>query len=151
LAVHAGAGLQNLNLLRLVELALVVRRDTGSGALAWDAFVAAGRRAGALGYAFPALHLSNALCPGLISTDVLAACAQHAPAGVARFVQRLTPATAQRVDRTSLAEHFMWSRGWADHLRQLAADVAPAVGAWERLWSVYERRAWQLIRGGFSP
>ena len=36
LAAHAGSGLQNLTLLRLVELHLVIRRDLTDGALSWD-------------------------------------------------------------------------------------------------------------------
>jgi hypothetical protein len=78
---------------------------------------------------------------------VLGRCAAAAPARVARFVGTLTPATAQRVDRSSLAEHFMWTAGWRGTMRQLAADLAPATRSWRATWSIYERRAWQMLRG----
>jgi hypothetical protein len=149
LAAHAGAGLQNLTLLRLVELVLVIRQDTASGALAWPEFLEVGERTGALGYAYPALRLSEALAPGVVPAFALERCARLAPASVVRLVATMTPATAQRIDRSSVAEHFMWTRGWGGRLRQIASDVLPAA-AWEEVVAIYERRAWRLLRGRFS-
>lgn len=150
LAAHAGSGLQNLTLLRLVELHLVIRRDQAEGALSWNAFLALGERAGLLGFCYPALRLCEDLSPGTVPAFVLEACGRRAPASVSRVVRRLTPSTAQRIDRNSLDEHFMWAEGWTDRLRQLAGDLAPAAGSWSKLWSIYERRAWRLLRGTIS-
>jgi hypothetical protein len=147
LAVHAGSGLQNLTLLRLVELGLVIRQDLASEALDWRGFLEAGGRAGLLGYAYPALNLADQLWPGATPGWVLERCAAEAPAGVRRVVGRLAPATAQRIERGSLQEHFMWTSGWAERMRQLAADLVPAAGSWRELMWIYERRAWSLIRG----
>ena len=66
LAVHAGAGLQNLTLLRLVELHFVARRDLGAGRLSWEAFVELGQRTGSLGIAWAALKLCEELAPGTV-------------------------------------------------------------------------------------
>jgi len=151
LAVHAGAGLQNLTLLRLVELVLVIRQDEARGVLSWQAFADAGRRASSLGYAYPALCLAGTLAPGLVPQEVLDACAGAAPAGVRRVVASLTPGTAQRIDRTSVAEHFMWTSGLYARARQILADLAPAAGSWAGVWSIYEKRAWRLLRGRISP
>jgi hypothetical protein len=151
LAVHAGSGLQNLTLLRLVELCLVIRQGHGDGALSWDDFIEAGARAGVLGFAYPALRLAEDLTPELVPALVLERCAASAPFAVRKLVSSLTPATAQRLDRTSVAEHFMWTSGWSGRARQLFADVAPAAGSWAGLWSIYEKRAWRLIRGRFTP
>lgn len=150
LAAHAGSGLQNLTLLRLIELHFVVRRDVAGGALSWDAFLALGARVDLLGFAYPALRLCEDLSPGTVPASVLDACARRAPASVSRTLDRLTPATAQRIDRTSMREHFMWTDGWRGRLRQLAGDVAPAAGSWGKFWSIYERRAWRFIRGTIS-
>jgi len=146
LAVHAGGGLHNLTLLRLVELHFVIRRDGADGGLSWPAFVRTGRAIGALGYAYPALRLCEDLVPGTVPAWVLERCAAAAPARVVRIVARLAPATAQRVERSSIAEHFMWSAGWPGLCRQLAADLVPA-RSWRAAWSIYERRAWQMLRG----
>lgn len=147
LAVHAGSGMQNLTLLRLVELVLVIRKDLAEGRLSWDAFVEAGERAGALGYAYPALWLCEQLAPGLTPSNVLDRCAAEAPPAVRRHLGRLTPATAQRIDGASLSEHFMWTRGWGGRLRQLVWDIIPPADSWQ---AIYEKRAWRLIQGTFS-
>ena len=146
LAVHASAGLQNLTLLRLIELHLVIRKDEAAGLLAWESFTALAEQCGSLGFAYPALRLCDELAPGTIPESVLARCARHAPHGVISVLDRLSPATAQRLAGSSVAEHFMWAGDWGARLRQLATDVAVS-RSWRRLWPVYERRAWQLLRG----
>jgi hypothetical protein len=150
LAAHAGAGWQNMTLLRQVELVLVMRQDLASGWLSWDAFLELGARTGALAYAYPALRLADMLAPGVVPSAVLDACAGHAPGAVRRALERLTPATAQRIDRTSLGEHFMWAPGWRGRLRLLASDLFPKVASWPELGRIYEERAWRLIRGRVS-
>jgi hypothetical protein len=149
LAAHAGAGWQNLTLLRQVELVLVIRQDLAAGRLRWGAFLDIGARTGALGYAYPALRLAEKLAPGTVPGEVLDQCASQAPGAVRRALEPLTPATAQRIDRTSLGEHFMWAEGWQGRLRLLAADILPA-GTWAEFRRIYEERAWRLIRGTVS-
>jgi len=149
LAAHAGAGWQNLTLLRQVELVLVIRRDLEAGRLSWPAFLQAGELTGALGYAYPALALADKLAPGLVPAEALGQCAARSPAAVRRAVERLTPATAQRIDRNSVGEHFMWAEGWRARLRLLVSDILPAV-RWPEFRRIYEERAWRLIRGRVS-
>jgi len=149
LAIHAGSALQNLTLLRLVELRFVIARDAASGHLDWDEFLVIGRALGSLGHVWPALNLCCDLVPGTVPAVVLRECEAHAPARVRRVIGRLRPANAQRVERTSIAEHFMWAEGLSGHLRQLASDLVPgrSIGV---VRNVYGRRTWQLLRGGFS-
>ena len=150
LAVHAGHGLHNLTLLRLVELILVIRRDTESGRLSWLDFAALAAAADAFGYAYPALAFAEQLAPGTIPPEILAASARAAPRRALGVVRRLTPATAQRIGRLSLAEHFMWTtgpRGWA---RQLSADLVPGT-SFKRGLQIYRARGWQLLGGSLRP
>jgi hypothetical protein len=149
LACHAGAGMHNLTLLRLVELRLAIMRDRASGALVWPAFVALATQTGALGLAWPALALCERLVPGTVPHNVLAACAQDAPPGVHRLVERLQPATAQRIDRSSLAEHFMWTTGCRGVLGQLAGDLLPGKH-WRDHAAIHARRLHQLLSGRVS-
>lgn len=149
LAVHAGGGLQNLTLLRLVELHFVIRRDIANGLLSWGAFMDLGRRTGSLGFAWPALKLCEDLVPATVPEDVLRACALSVPPGARRVVERLVPATAQRVDRASISEHFMWAAGASGRLRQAAWDFAPS-RSWSQLRLLYQKRLWQLLRGRIS-
>ena len=151
LATHAGAGWQNLTLLRQVELVLVIRQDLAARRLAWDAFLDLGARTGSTGYAYPALHLAEKLAPGLVPTEVLAHCAGKAPRTVRRALERLTPGTAQRIDRNSVGEHFMWAEGWRGRLSLLTADLLPAGRSWPEFRRIYEARAWSLIRGTINP
>jgi hypothetical protein len=120
-----------------------------AGRLSWPAFLEAGERTGALGYAYPALALAEKLALGLVPAAVLGHCAARAPAAVRRAVERLTPATAQRIERNSVGEHFMWAEGWRGRLRLLASDILPAV-RWPEFRRIYEERAWRLIRGRVS-
>jgi hypothetical protein len=146
LAAHAGAGLHNLTLLRLVELNFVIARDRARGALSWPAFLRLGIETGALGLAYPALRLAEKLMPGSVPRAVLDACAARTPTGVVRVVERLDPAIAQRIGRISLAEHFMWSRSLGERLGQIGSDLFPRA-PWRERAAIYERRAWQILRG----
>lgn len=146
LAVHAGIALHNLTLLRLVELQFVIRRDQTSESLRWEEFLFVADEAGVLGHCYPALQMCEQLTPGIVPQTVLQQCLRQAPASVARILAELEPATAHRVDRTSLAEHFMWAANWRQRLQQLAADALATTSPSE-LWPIYRRRAWQIMRG----
>jgi hypothetical protein len=149
LAAHASEGLQNLTLVRLVELVLVIRRDLERGALDWDAFLDMGKRFDALGLAWPALRLAETLVPGTVPDPVLARCERSAPSAARRVISPLTPASAQRIGGLSVAEHFMWSRGITGRLRQFAADAVPSVSPVE-FARIYSRRIRQLLSGRVS-
>jgi hypothetical protein len=151
LAVHASCGFQSLNMLRLVELALIIRRDVADGLLCWDAFLVLAERMEALGLVYPALRLCEMLVPGTIPAEVAAQCAQRTPAAVRRVVDPLTPAHAQRVVRYSIAEKFMWSRSRLHMVRQLLSDVVPpGIGSASGLFGIYRKRAWKIARQTLS-
>jgi hypothetical protein len=151
LAVHASCGFQSLNMLRLVELALIVRRDVTEGLLSWDAFLALAEQLEALGLIYPALRLCEMLVPGTIPAEVMARCARRTPAAVRHVVDRLTPANAQRVVRYSIAEKFMWSSSRLSILRQLLSDVVPpGLGSASGLLGAYRKRAWKIARQTLS-
>ena len=147
LAVHAGAGLHSLSLLRLIELHLVVTQDSKAGLLSWAEFLALGARTDALGFAFPGLQLCEQLVPGTVPAFVLERCRAAAPARARKVVARLTPATAQRVERNWISEHYMWVRGARGWARQLIWDFFPSVSSWKAFWTIYQRRWWRLVRG----
>ena len=147
LAVHASGGLHSLTLLRMIEIILVARRDFGDDPVAWDEFAATAIRANGLGAAFPALLMCEQLAPGTIPACVLDASAKVAPRRAKAIVENLDPATVQRVDRNSVAEHFMWVTGLRALLRQLRSDIAPHRGSAQSVWSIYEVRANRLLHG----
>ena len=125
LAAHAGSGFHNLTLLRLVEIVLVARADIANGALSWDEFAELGAATGALAFAYPALAMARRLSPRDIPHEIVERCAREAPPQVRRLVAELRPATAHRIERPTLREHFAWTSGPGGWLRRLAADVMP--------------------------
>ena len=127
-----------------------MRRIRAQSRLDWDECLAMGKRTTALGYAYPALRLAEQLVPGTVPEKFLAECAVEAPRAVRRRLERMTPALAQRIERNSVAEHFMWAKGWQGRMRLLASDLLPAVRTWPDAWRIYEDRAWRLIRGTLS-
>jgi hypothetical protein len=147
LAVHASCPISSLTLLRLIELVLVIRKDTAAGTLGWSAFLAAAERSGALAGAYPALRMCDALVPGTVPAPVLAGCERAAPPSVAQVLDRLTPATAQRVVGSSFAERFMWSTSLPATARQLVADLFPRHIPLRELWRISRARGWRLARG----
>jgi hypothetical protein len=147
LAVHASGGLHSLTLLRMIEIILVVRRDFGDDPAAWEEFTATAIRANGFGISFPALLMCERLAPGTIPRPVLGASAKLAPRRAKAIVEDLHPATAQRVDRDSVAEHFMWVSGLRALLRQLRSDIAPHRGSAQSIWSIYEARVNRLLHG----
>jgi hypothetical protein len=146
LAVHASGGLHSLTLLRMIEIVLVLRQDAAIGRLSWDDFVALGERTNGLGAAYPALRMCETLAPGTVPTNVLECSAAAAPRRARTIVDRLEPSTAQRIDRASIGEHFMWVTGVPGWIRQLKSDLAPQ----ESLWPIYQARAYRLLRGSIS-
>ena len=146
LAVHASGGLHSLTLLRMVEIVLVVRHDVESGSLSWDDFLHAGAAANALGAVYPALSMAEKLAPGTIPPRVRGIIAEVAPRRARAMVDKLEPASAHRVDRASIAEHFMWVDGLSGWARQIASDLAPGSG----FWPIYQARAYRLLRGRVS-
>jgi len=146
LAVHASGGLHSLTLLRMVELVLVIRQDVANGRLSWDEFLHLGALTKALGATYPALAMAERLAPGMIPLHVLEICAELAPRRARALVGKLDPASAHRVNRASIAEHFMWVTGASGWARQLACDLAPG----SAFWPIYEARAYRLLRGRVS-
>lgn len=121
LAAHASQNILNLNLLRLVEIALMTKRD---GARCWEAAPALLERIGPR-HVYPALSLCERLLPGTIPADIMAQCEQDAPARLRTLIARLDLSSLQMLDRHSLGARYMWSRGRLDYLRQVVLEFVP--------------------------
>ena len=146
LAVHASGGLQSLTLLRMVELILVIKHDLTAGRLSWSKFLELGDAADGLGAAYPALAMCERMLAGSVPRQVMDRCRKAAPKRVRAIVDKLEPARAQRVDRASIEEHFMWVCGISGWIRQLGLDLFPP----RSIRSIYEARAYRLLHGKIS-
>jgi hypothetical protein len=149
LAAHASEGLHGLSLIRLVELTWVIRRDVERGALDWAEAADAAEEVGALRFAYPALALCERLAPGSVPPEILARFGARATPAMRRILDRVAPATAQRLDRLSIEERFMWAGTPVERARRLAYALwpAPAGRSVGELGRIYARRAWRLAQG----
>lgn len=149
LAAHASEELHNLTMLRLVELVLVIRADEAAGRLDWDAFMDLLEERRATRFVYPALALAERLSPRTVPGPVLAGLEEAASPRLRRVLSRLRPSTAQRLDRLSLDERFMWAETPLDHVRRAADTLWPgsAGGSLRRLGRIYAERLYRLLRG----
>lgn len=149
LASHASRGLVSLSMLRLIELVFVIRRLEQDDCLSWENFLVLSDQTENLSCSYPALQQANSLSPGLVPESVLEKLKRHAPPAVRLVVEPLTPATCQRVLRTSVRERFMWTRsigGWA---REIVGSLLPRL-TFRELTGIYRMRCWILIRRTFA-
>ncbi len=147
-ALHAAEGLDNLTLIRLVEIVLMIRRDAGR-TLDWNALLDLLERSGGDCFAWPAFALSERLVPGTVDPKVLHTLEQAATPAMRRVIADLAPAAATRLDVLTLKERFIWCRTPADYARRLLHMMlpAPAGRSPTRLAALYADRAWRLLRG----
>jgi hypothetical protein len=147
LAAHASEDLHNLQLVRLVELALLGRRIGARDG--WGSVVERAGAAGSPHLLYPAVALADRLMAGAVAPDLVAWARSPAPAVMRRVVDQLTPGTAQRLDRLGLLERFMWARTPGAVLRRLGHMVAPASvgGSPGALAALYRNRVYRVIRG----
>lgn len=112
LAVHASHHVPIVSALRLVELALVFRRD-GGAAFPWAALGERFRATRTSAFGYPALKLTADLQPGVVQPSLLEDLRSATPARVLGLTDRLTPATALQLYRRSFEAHFLWAApGW---------------------------------------
>jgi hypothetical protein len=147
-ALHASEGLDNLTLIRLIEIVYMTR--TGAGrSFDWDHLITLLRDAGGLRFAWPAFALADRLSPGTVPVHAMHALENAAPPALRSVVHDLGPSDAQRLDVLTLRERFMWCRGPVEHARRFAHMLfpAPAGRSPVRLASLYADRLRRIVRG----
>ena len=131
LAIHTSSHFYAMSSGKLVELALVIRRDFEGRQERWRAVGELLARHGSARFAYPALSLAERLLPGLIDPGVLGALRAATPSRLRRLVGGLDPGTAQRLHPYPLAELLVW-----------AASPGQVIGA-------ALRRIWPRTNQGF--
>jgi hypothetical protein len=145
-AVHAAHG-HGLSLIRLTELALMLRHDMRSDG-DWSDLDDLLGTLGARRFAWPSLALADQLVPGTVPATVLERGRAAASPRLRRIVDTMTPATAVRMRDVSLRERFMWAAGPAEHARRIHIMLLPTAqrGTLRQLGRIYLARAYQLLR-----
>lgn len=146
-AVHAAHG-HGLSLIRLVELALMLRHDMRSDE-DWQNLDALLDELHARRFAWPAFALAEQLVPGTVPAFMLERGCAAAPRRLRRIVEGMTPTTAVRLGDVSLRDRFMWATGTAEHMRRIRVMLLPTAhgGTPGQLARIYLSRAQQLLRG----
>ena len=149
LALHASRELHRIQVIRLVELALVLRAERLSGGLPVGAFAAALREIGGLAFALPALDLTEKLVRGSVEPDLLREARAAAPPRMRRYLAGQEPWTVQRLEGVSLRERLIWCRSGIDVARRLAhlALSANARGSSRPPLRGWLERASAVLRG----
>lgn len=152
LATHASEELHQIQLVKLLELALVLRADAASGALEWNGLADLLDGSGATRFAYPAFALADRLVPGTLDPAFRKRITAAATPRIRRFVDRLRPADAQRLDRLSLEERFLWARGPIEFVRRAAYLIWPrhAGRSVRPIRTVYVERLYRILRGDVS-
>lgn len=148
LAVHASRGLYNLTMIRLVELAVLLRRDAGRS-FTWYELSALLHRYRAERFSYPVFELVERLAPGAVDPAFRERLARAATPAQRRVIDRVTPATAQCLDSLSLDERFMWASTPFEYARRATQMLLPAsVGrSLSQLLFVYVQRTFRILRG----
>jgi hypothetical protein len=151
LALHVSDHFETTALVRLVELAWVIRRDLGTGTLRWDALLARLRATGASAFVYPAFELTEKLLPGTVDGRFRAAIREDTPAAVRRAVDRTEPAGAMRMFDRSLDTRIIWLNGWRSRLAWVGGRLWPHVGdvpaSLPQAAGITARRFWRVITG----
>ncbi|HEY7898028.1 MAG TPA: nucleotidyltransferase family protein [Gemmatimonadaceae bacterium] len=151
LAAHLSSELNAARLIRLIELNLIIRRDTASGKLDWGGVTDFLERTRATRYAYPAFALVEQLAPGTIDPTVLALTRKRSTRIARVVVAELTPATPILHDHVSLAERLMWEPGVIGIVRRLLEMLVPSHGeSFRQDVAVYVSRFRRLLTGRVS-
>jgi len=128
LAIHSGYGLDHLQLVRLVELVLIIRKDVAAGSLSWDGLTALLDETHTTRFAYPGLALAERLAPGTVPPAVIEGGAGAASARARRVVAGLAASGTYRLGHRSLDEKLMWARGPIELLLAVSELAWPGDG-----------------------
>ena len=148
LATHLSVELYERRLIRLIELALMVRRDLESGDLDWREAENLLDRLRAKRFAYPALALVERLAPGTIDGGLLSRAKRDATRLTRYVVDRITPATPLLADRVSLAHRLMWVSGATEAIRRVGLMVGPVRSVPLPVTMQFYRRRVRRLFGG---
>jgi len=150
LAAHASEEVHQLQLVRIVELVLVLTRDGADGRLDSAELLRLIRETGAARFVYPAFELTEQLVPGTVPEEIRAELRAAATPRMRRVLESMSPATAQRLEGLSLDERFLWASGLIETMRRLFHMIWPTFGQSGSLARVYFDRVSRIVRGRVS-
>ena len=125
LACHCSQELDSIRLMRVFELATVIRAEGVAGRLDWREVSAILEQTGAAEYTYPAFALVEDLAPGTVDVNLLETARRSATAAARHTVDRLAPGGGSLDDRGVLRQ-LMWTRGVVGVLQRFLRTFWPA-------------------------
>jgi hypothetical protein len=150
LAMHTANELRRLPLIRLVELALVIRQDIACARLSWESLGSLLERKSAERFVYPSFYLTERLAPGTIDAQFLAQLTRLATPRMRRFLASTRPYELQQIDRTSLQEALMWAHGPREHARLIWHSLWPRGHSGLKRRRVLGDRVFRVLTGRIS-
>ena len=147
LAQHATRYIHLLRLVRLVELILVIRRDTAVGTLSWDALARLLADTKTARFVYPALELAERLVPGTIHADLLRELAVGITPRMRRVVDRIAVSGMHMAGRGTVGERFVWARGAREVTKNFTDLIWPPARSASERWKKYGKWARMVVRG----
>ena len=124
LALHASHDLVKMQLVRLIELTLVIRAQKPE--FDWDRFAALIARTRTVRFTYPALALVEVLAPGTVSPKVLELGERSATARTRRVIAAVTAQDMGVLTFRTLDNKLMWARGPREWLLNVSELVLPS-------------------------
>lgn len=149
LALHAGSDFPDGQLVRIVELVLVLRQDTAAGALALDPLRALLRRTNTERFAYPAFQMAATLSPEAVDPGLLGDLASATTPRMRDAVAACFHSLPFHSGRKSIQLHLVWAKGpcqVARKLLDLAYPTGPDISLRDRL-RIWRRRLGFLASG----
>ncbi|MDH3457916.1 MAG: nucleotidyltransferase family protein [Gemmatimonadota bacterium] len=128
LAVHVSNHFEMASLLRLVELAQMLRADVQRATLDWTALAQRLNDSAATAFAFPSLELVERLVPGTLDPAFHARLREQTPPAVKQCVDRTDPASAMQLFQRSVEAKLMWLPSWQARARWFLRRLWPHDG-----------------------
>ncbi|MEX2283321.1 MAG: nucleotidyltransferase family protein [Gemmatimonadota bacterium] len=148
LALHTSHEWHRLQLIRVAELLLVLRRDFPRDSTGWGTLIALLERSRTERFAYPAFELVERLVPGTVHPGLRRRLAARAGPRLVRVMSTLRPGD-QRFERTTLDESLIWAIGpWQVFRRFL--DVAMPIRSRRTdrpIHAIYRERLFRILRG----
>jgi hypothetical protein len=149
LAAHTSQDFTTMQLVRLVELVLVIRRDFQNRPGRWEEFGAFVASRGLERFVYPSLELAGRLVPGTLPQVARQRLLAGVPARLRRLVERTDLETLIRFRARWIVWRLMWSSSPGDYLRDLGHALWPRVAdgpiGFRRFVSHQSHRFWRVI------
>jgi hypothetical protein len=148
LALHASQEIVKVRMIRLVELALVIRPDLQASRLDWEELMELVRRTETERFVQPALALADSLLPGLVPPQILEPLDRAATPRTHRVLAAVRAADFAPLTHRSLDSKLMWASGPRELALNLSELMVPSDdGEVESLFALYRERVRGLLRG----